>query len=97
MLENIEVIIYKAAKNAMQSGVKKGKCWKIQFPADQTKYQYDLMNWTGSADTRQQLNLAFETKGQAVQFVEKNNWKYQVIEPLNKKVKPKAYADNFTS
>jgi len=97
MLENIEVTIYAEAQNAMQSGMTKGKYWKVRFAADQTKYNYRPMNWTGSSNTKQQLNLNFETKEQAILFVEKNNWKYQIIEPLVKKLKPKSYAENFNA
>ena len=80
----------------MQSATK-SKLWYIKFPTDQTKFNYDLMNWTGSKDTKQQLALNFTTKEQAINFAEKNNWKYIIKEPKGKIIKAKSYADNFTS
>ncbi len=97
MLENLRVTIYSPAKTAMQSGTAKTNIWKIKFPADKTKYLYNLMSWPGSKDTKQQLDLEFPTKEQAIHFAEKNNWKYRVLNPQTKKILPKSYASNFTS
>lgn len=96
MLKNINVTICKPSNTAMQSGTK-NKLWQIKFPTDQTKFNYDLMNWTGSKDTKQQLSLNFATKEQAINFAEKNNWKYNIKEPKKRIVKVKSYAENFTT
>ncbi|MFZ8865320.1 MAG: NADH dehydrogenase ubiquinone Fe-S protein 4 [Rickettsiales bacterium] len=96
MLQNINVIIYTPSKTAMQSATKKS-LWYIKFPPDQTKFNYELMNWTGSKDTKQQLSISFASKEQAINFAEKNNWKYQIKEPKVKIVKAKSYADNFVN
>jgi hypothetical protein len=97
MLANIEVTIYRSQSSAMQSSSQKTQKWKIKFPNDNSKYNYELMNWSGSKDTKQQLNLFFNSKEEAINFAEKNNWKFEIIEPHQKRVKLKSYADNFTS
>ena len=94
MLKNINIIIYQPSRTAMQSGTK-DKLWHIKFPTDQTKFNYGLMGWTGSKDTKQQISLGFATKEQAINFAEKNNWKYEIKESKKTKIIPKSYANNF--
>ena len=97
MLENIEVTIYRLDKSATQSANSSKQKWKIKFPNDLSKFNYELMNWTGSRDMKQELNLIFQNKNHAINFAEKNNWKYKVKEPNIKRVIKKSYDDNFTN
>jgi NADH dehydrogenase (ubiquinone) Fe-S protein 4 len=94
-LGQTSVTIHQIAKNAMQSGVNNSK-WKISFQADVTKYKYPLMSWTGSADMKQELELVFNSKQEAIRVSEDNGWTYKVIEPNKKKYIPKSYAANFS-
>ena len=96
MTHNIKVIIKKAAKNPMQSGLKKNS-WQISFPADFSKYNFPLMNWTGSYDTNGELNLQFPTQEQAINLAKNNGWEYEVKEERKRKIISKSYADNFPS
>ena len=54
-----------------------------------------LMGWIGSADTQAQVRLNFATREEAVAYAEKNGIAYDLELPLERRVKPKAYADNF--
>jgi hypothetical protein len=54
-----------------------------------------LMGWTSSADTRAQLRLRFDTLEEAIAYAQKEGLMYSVERPHERKVKPKAYADNF--
>ena len=76
--------------------MKKYQQWKIKFPTDTSKYTYNLTGWTGSRNTRQQLNLTFSSQEQAISFAQKKNWKYKVILPKQRKIIAKSYATNFT-
>ena len=96
MLDNISVVIYRPTQSASQSGFKKYEHWKIKFPTDISKYNYNFIGWTGSKDTKQQLNLTFPSKQEAISFAKKRNWKYQIIEPKKRKIIAKSYATNFT-
>jgi hypothetical protein len=86
--------IYKPTKSAMQSGTGSKKEWLLTY--EPVKKQTDpLMGWVGSADTRSQLRLWFDTKEEAIAYAEKHGVQYTVEEPQLRTVRPKAYADNF--
>ena len=54
------------------------------------------MGWESSTNTLSELNLEFYTKDEAVRYAKKNNINYEIIEPKNRKIIKKSYADNFT-
>ena len=87
--------IYKPSKTAMQSGMKKFDKWMIEFVTDDPG-KNPLMGWESSSDTYSELNLEFKSKDLAVEYAEKNNIDYEVIEPKERKIIKKSYADNFT-
>ena len=87
--------IYKPSKTAMQSGVKKFDKWIIEFITDDPG-KNPLMGWERSSDTYSELNLEFKSKDLAVEYARKNNIDYEVIEPKERKIIKKSYADNFT-
>ena len=89
-----KVKIYKPAKNAMQSGLKKTKNWILEFDTLNTGVN-PLMGWETSKDTMSEVKLTFSTKDQAINYAKKNNLNYYVIEPQKKKIIKKSYADNF--
>ena len=87
--------IYKPSKTAMQSGMKKFDKWTIEFVTDDPG-KNPLMGWESSSDTYSELNLEFKSKDLAVEYARKNNIDYEVIEPKERKIIKKSYADNFT-
>ncbi len=87
--------IYKPSKTAMQSGMKKFDKWIIEFVTDDPG-KNPLMGWESSSDTYSELNLEFKSKDLAVEYAKKNNIDYEVIEPKERKIIKKSYADNFT-
>jgi hypothetical protein len=89
------VTIYQPAKTAMQSGMAKTKCWKLEFKATSGQSVEPLMGWVGQRDTQQQLSLFFETCDQAVTYAEANDLPYRVVEPHHRNHRPKSYAENF--
>jgi len=54
-----------------------------------------LMGWETSNDTMSEVKLEFETKEQAINYAEKNNVQYFVINPKKRKIIKKSYSDNF--
>ena len=48
-----------------------------------------------TTDTIGEVLLKFPTKEKAIEYAEKNNISYSVIEPKKKKFVIKSYADNF--
>src|ERR1700709_1586773 len=87
--------IFKAAKNAMQSGTAKTRDWQLDYEPEQPRVIEPLMGWTSSGDMKQQLSLRFESKDEAGAYCEREGIPYQVIEPKAIARRPAAYADNF--
>ena len=86
--------IYKPTKTAMQSGYRKSKNWILEFDTLDTKIS-PLMGWESSLDTMSEIKLEFSTKEQAINYAEKNNIDYYVLEPKKRKLIIKSYSDNF--
>ena len=86
--------IYKPSKTAMQSGLKKFDKWIIEFITDDPG-KNPLMGWESSTDTYSELILEFTSKDLAVEYATKNNIDFEVIEPRERKIVKKSYADNF--
>ena len=78
----------------MQSGRANTKKWLLRF--DDLKNGINpLMGWESSTNTLSELNLEFSSKDEAIKYAKKNNINYELIEPKNRKIIKKSYADNF--
>ena len=86
--------IYIPSKTAMQSGRGKQKDWILEFETKDTSIN-PLMGWEASSDTLGEVILKFSSKDKAIEYAEKNNISYNVIEPNKKEFVIKSYADNF--
>ena len=86
--------IYIPAKTAMQSGRGKLKNWVLEFITKDPSIN-PLMGWETSTDTLEEVILKFPSKEKAIEYAEKNNISYNVIEPSKKEFVIKSYADNF--
>jgi|SRR5579872_2395305 len=89
------VRIFKPSKTAMQSGRAGTLDWVLEYAPATRRDPDPLMGWSSAKDTLNQVRLSFETLPEAVAFAKKNQLDYVVIEPQERSVKPKAYADNF--
>jgi len=87
--------IYVPARNAMQSGKARSKSWVLEYEPEKPREIDPLMGWTSSSDMRQQVQLEFATRDEAVAYAEKNEIPYSVFEPHRPAAKAKSYADNF--
>ena len=86
--------IYSPNKSAMQSGLGKTNKWILEFEVqDPTKNP--LMGWESSSDTYSELKLEFSTKELAINYAKKNKINFEIIEPKQRKIVKKSYADNF--
>jgi len=91
--------IFKPEPNAMQAGTYSYKAWRVEFDRD-IKWPYPLMGWAQTSDpvghtgTR---TMRFDTKEQAIAFVESMGFKYNVVEPTEKRsyMGHKGYDKNF--
>jgi hypothetical protein len=87
--------ILRPAKTAMQSGRALTRKWILEYE-QATKRQPDpLMGWSSAQDTLNQVRLRFDSREEAVAFAEKHGIDYQIIDPQERRPRPKSYADNF--
>ena len=87
--------IFKPAKTAMQSGQAKTKDWALEFDLEEPRTVESLMGWTSSGDMRQQLNLRFATKEEAIAYCERHGIAYRVTEEAPQARRAMSYSDNF--
>ncbi|KAL5601367.1 hypothetical protein BROUX41_002646 [Berkeleyomyces rouxiae] len=96
-LQGRQVRIYKESKPATQSGEWKSHHWRMDWDvlAKGHRWENPLMGWQSSADAMQGTRINFESKEDAIRFAEKQGYEYFVQEPQQRKIVPKAYANNF--
>jgi len=87
--------IYKPAKTAMQQGEARTKDWILEFAPASPRELDPLMGWTGSRDMRNQVQLSFDSKEEAIAYAEREGIPYRVYEPEQRKMIRRTYADNF--
>ncbi len=87
--------IYLPPKNAMQSGRAKTHEWVLEFASATPRHADGLMGWIGGGDTQAQVKLTFPSQAEAEAYAKRNDLDYDVELPQARRIKPKAYADNF--
>lgn len=87
--------IFKPARGATSSGQARTKHWVLRFDPASPRQIEPLMGWTTSSDTRQQVQLTFDTKEQAIAYAEREGIAYVVDEPNEPKRRVISYSDNF--
>ena len=78
----------------MQSGIGKTKNWILEYINKKTGIN-PLMGWESSTHTLSEVKLEFSTKENAIRYAKKNKLTFELIEPKEKKIIKKSYADNF--
>ena len=87
--------IYRQPKTAMQSGMAGTAEWVLDFEPAEARRADPLMGWSGSADTQTQVRLRFDSRDEAVAYADRCGLTCDVELPRTRRVRPKAYADNF--
>jgi hypothetical protein len=87
--------IFQPPKTAMQSGRAGTAQWVLDYLSATPQHADALMGWTGGGDTQTQVRLHFDTREEAIAFAESNGLLYELELPHERRIKPKAYADNF--
>ena len=90
-----DVRIYRPARTAMQSGLRKTRRWRLEFLAQVPQSVESLMGWTASNDTAEQVFLSFPDRASAVRFAETHGLQYEIADPANQQPGQQSYADNF--
>ena len=88
-------IISQPTKSAMQSGDGKGK-WLLEFiKADGSRFREDLMARTSSKDMMSEVKIYFKSLEEAENFAKKQHYNYEILQPTQRKLIKRSYADNF--
>ncbi len=87
--------IFRPTKTAMQSGQAKTKEWVLEYEPDKPREAEPLMGWTSSSDMKQQIQLHFETREEAIDYAKRNGIPYRLFEPHPRERTKKSYAENF--
>jgi len=87
--------IYRPAKTAMQSGLARTQKWVLDYEPASPREPDPLMGWATAQDTLNEVHLRFDTLEAAIDFAQKNRLDYAVVEPKERVIRPKSYADNF--
>ncbi|TLD08632.1 uncharacterized protein PgNI_06767 [Pyricularia grisea] len=91
------VRIYRPSKPATQSGTHGLRQWRMDWDVLGKGHRWEnpLMGWQSSGDFMQGSHIYFKSKEDAIAFAEKQGYEYFVQEPNERKITPKAYANNF--
>ena len=92
----IKAKAYKNSASSTQSGQKRTDHWVLEPIFTQNSVKDDLMGWSGGNDIKKQIKLKFSSINDLKRYAEKYNISLEIIEPKEKKVIIKSYADNFT-
>lgn len=87
--------IYKPSKSTMQSGRAKLDTWVVEYESETAKNPEPLMGWTSAGDTLSQVCVKFPTLKAAEKYAKEQGLEYTVMQPRERKVKPRNYGDNF--
>jgi len=89
--------IYRPAKTAMQSGrAGRSRKWLLEYEPASRRDPDPLMGWSSARDTLNEVQLRFDTLDEALAFARQQGLEYTLIEPRQRTLKTKSYADNFS-
>jgi hypothetical protein len=91
-----QYILRQPAKTATQSGRSKTHAWVLEPLPNDRPTPNQLTGWSSSTDTLVQAPLMFATQQEAEDYAKLHQLTYVVQEPHEQKLKPKAYADNYS-
>ncbi|XP_028399061.1 NADH dehydrogenase [ubiquinone] iron-sulfur protein 4, mitochondrial-like [Dendronephthya gigantea] len=94
-LKTRKVQIFSPAQNAMQSGSFNTRLWRLEFNT-QDRWENPLMGWASSADPLSNMVVEFGSKEEAINYVERQGWDYEVEEKKEPKTREKSYGANFS-
>jgi hypothetical protein len=87
--------IYRPRPSAMTSGRAKTNHWVVEFASTTPRIIDPLTGNAVSTDTREQVDLKFDTLEEAVAYCQANDIPHLVQKTQATKRIPRSYADNF--
>ena len=87
--------IFRRGKPATQSGRARADEWVVIPEPLAGQRPSAAMGWWGSDDAGRQVELVFASKESACAWARQRQCSFRVVPERQRRVKPKAYADNF--
>ncbi|CAB4022401.1 NADH dehydrogenase [ubiquinone] iron-sulfur 4, mitochondrial, partial [Paramuricea clavata] len=94
-LKTRKVQIFSPAQNAMQSGSFNTRLWRLEFNT-QDRWENPLMGWASTADPLSNTVIEFGSKEDAINYVERHGWDYEIEEKREPKMLEKSYGANYS-
>lgn len=82
-------------RRTTQSGKANAGRWLLEFEREDPLRPDPLTGWAGSADTRPQVRLTFDSKDAAIAYAKRHGFDYHLVPAGPVRLKIQAYADNF--
>lgn len=95
----MRAVIYKPARNAMQSGEARTRHWVLVFEPGSKRGLDPLMGWTSSADMQSQVRLRFATAEEALDYARAQGIDAVVrdAQPRSLNIRSRGYGENFST
>ena len=94
-LRSRKVHIFSPTQNAMQSGSFNTRLWRLEFNT-QDRWENPLMGWTSTADPLSNMVVEFGSREEAINYVERQGWDYEVEKKQEPRFINKSYGANFS-
>ncbi len=91
----MNALIFRPAKNAMQSGKGKSNHWVLVHEPEGKRQIDPLMGYSSSSNTSSQIRLIFDSLAEAEEYAKRRGLKYRVEEAHDPVPKKTLYTDNF--
>ena len=82
-------------RRTTQSGKANAGRWLLEFEREEPLRADPLTGWAGSADTRPQVRLTFDSKEAAIAYAKLHGLDHHLVPAGPVKLNIQAYADNF--
>ncbi|KII67190.1 NADH dehydrogenase [ubiquinone] iron-sulfur protein 4, mitochondrial [Thelohanellus kitauei] len=92
---NRMAVIYKKARNTMQSATYRPDQWMIRYEA-QNQWENPLMGWVSSADPLSNIDIDFDDIKDAIAYCNKYGISFTIRQPAKTKPSFATYAENFS-
>jgi hypothetical protein len=91
--------IFMPARPASSSGYGRSDKWVLEYPREGGREIDPLMGWTSTSETQYQVQLAFDTKEEALAYASAHGVDAVVMEPKLRKpnIRPAGYGENFAT
>ncbi len=87
--------IYQRYRNAMTASRALKDEWVLEFESATPRRPDPLTGWSGGADTKNQIQIVFETLEAARAYAEREGVDVHIVPASTTKLKLQSYADNF--